>query len=161
MNHSLQSLRQCFLDNISYFHVHGTIHSNIYFKILSLGLLQPEEGAPPLRSSSGRLIQRPASYHELLLSAATDNSSDSDFGDSYSVSFGFEYDLDIFVLLFYKDLIKDDDDDGKGSRSSNIIYSLTIFCSIRAKFACFTSSCMAKHIFVRKSVVLHLREGPD
>ena len=27
--------------------------------------------------------------------------------------------------------------------------------------ACFASSCMAKHIFIRKLVVLHLREGPE
>lgn len=34
------------------------------------------------------------------------------------------------------------------------------FCSIRKYNACFASSCTAKHIFIQKSIVLHLFEGP-
>ena len=37
------------------------------------------------------------------------------------------------------------------------------FCSIRACYTCYTSSCMAKHLYftIRKSVVSNLREGPE
>ena len=47
--------------------------------------------------------------------------------------------------------------------SSLVLFYIRMFCySIWSNYACFASSCMAKHIFyVGKSVMLHLCEGPD
>jgi hypothetical protein len=62
------------------------------------------------RSSYGRRVRQPVDYRTLLTEAEAD-SSESDSTEEFSVTFSYDGELDLFVLLVYRDTIKDNVED--------------------------------------------------